>query len=136
MVTIPKNLLARRTRAFEIIRDKSFSFGDFTLASGEKSDYYLDMKPTMFDPEGANLLARLVLHRISKLKVDYIGGLEMGAVPLISPISMISGRIPGFFVRKETKGEVDRGSGRCTPGQERRDPGRRHNRRRLGHAGC
>jgi orotate phosphoribosyltransferase len=103
MVTIPKNLIARRARAFEIIRDKSFQFGDFTLASGEKSNYYLDMKPAMFDPEGANLLARLVLHRISKLKVDYIGGLEMGAVPLISPISMLSGRIPGFFVRKESK---------------------------------
>jgi orotate phosphoribosyltransferase len=103
MASIPKNLIALRTRAFEIIRDKSFSFGEFTLASGEKSNYYLDMKPTMFDPEGASILARLIVRRISKLKVDYIGGLEMGAVPLISPISMLSGRIPGFFVRKEIK---------------------------------
>jgi orotate phosphoribosyltransferase len=101
------NMLEIRARAFQIIKERSFEFGDFTLASGQKSDYYLDMKPTMFDPEGANLLARLVLARISELNVDYIGGLEMGAVPLIAPVIMLSyeaGRpIPGFFVRKQIK---------------------------------
>ena len=108
MASFPKNTIALRTKAFQVIRDKSFAFGDFTLVSGKKSDYYLDMKPAMFDPEGINLLSRMVLNKIEDLKPDYIGGLEMGAVPLIAPISMLSlkpnGRgIPGFFVRKEVK---------------------------------
>jgi orotate phosphoribosyltransferase len=65
------------------------------------------MKPTMFDPQGALLLADLVLDRLEKVDVDLIGGLEMGAVPLISTIAMRSamrGRpLPGFFVRKAAK---------------------------------
>jgi orotate phosphoribosyltransferase len=96
-----------RARAYAIIRDRSFRFGDFTLHSGKKSAYYLDMKPTMFDPEGVGLLARMILDRLKGAEVDYVGGLEMGAVPLIAPVAMLShqsGRdIPGFFVRKEPK---------------------------------
>jgi orotate phosphoribosyltransferase len=101
------NKIALRTRAFQIIKERSFKFGDFTLSSGEKSKYYLDMKPTMFHPEGVNLLAQLVYLRVAELKADYIGGLEMGAVPLIAPISMLSHQsshpVPGFFVRKGVK---------------------------------
>jgi orotate phosphoribosyltransferase len=96
-----------RARAFAIIRDRSFRFGDFTLASGKKSPYYLDLKPTMFDPEGVGLLAAMILDRLSAARVDYVGGLEMGAVPLVAPVAMLSHDrgpgIPGFFVRKEAK---------------------------------
>ncbi len=101
------NTLDDRKRAFEIIKAKSFVLGDIILSSGEKSDHYFDMKPAMFDPEGVNILCRLILSRIAHLNVDYIGGLEMGAVPLIAPLAMISGEqgrpIPGFFVRKAPK---------------------------------
>src|SRR3954469_20970336 len=94
-----------RGRAFNIIRDRSFKFGDFTLHSGAKSKYYLDMKPTMFDPEGVGLLAGLIFDRIRDAKVDLVGGLEMGAVPLVAAVAMASHErgkpIPGFFVRKE-----------------------------------
>jgi orotate phosphoribosyltransferase len=96
-----------RARAFEIIKERSFKFGNFILVSGRTSQYYLDMKPTMFDPEGGNLLARLVLDRIAELKPDYVGGLEMGAVPLIASVTVLSheaGRpVRGFFVRKGAK---------------------------------
>jgi orotate phosphoribosyltransferase len=96
-----------RARVFAIIRDRSFRFGDFTLHSGKKSTYYLDMKPTMFDPEGVGLLAAMILDRIKDANVDFVGGLEMGAVPLIAPVAMLSHErgkaIPGFFVRKEPK---------------------------------
>jgi orotate phosphoribosyltransferase len=96
-----------RARAFQIIKDKSFTFGDFTLASGKRSRFYLDMKPTMFDPEGASLLAQMIFARLATANVDFVGGLEMGAVPLIAPINMLSYEmnrpIPGFFVRKEVK---------------------------------
>jgi orotate phosphoribosyltransferase len=97
-----------RNRAFEIIRERSFRRGKFLLTSGKESDFYLDMKPTMFHPEGATLLAELVLHRIENLRADLIGGLEMGAVPLVSSVTLLSSLkgkpIPGFFVRKATKG--------------------------------
>jgi orotate phosphoribosyltransferase len=98
---------ALRARAFAIVKERSFEFGAFTLASGENSDYYLDMKPTMFHPEGANLLAQLILRRITELGADYIGGLEMGAVPLIAAVTVLSHGtarpIPGLFVRKGVK---------------------------------
>ena len=65
------------------------------------------MKVTTLDPEGSNLIADLILGKISSDNVDYIGGLEMGADPIIVGVSLksyVSGRpIRGFFVRKEAK---------------------------------
>jgi orotate phosphoribosyltransferase len=96
-----------RRRAFELIKAKSFGRKKITLASGKESDFYFDMKPTMLNPEGSHVLAELILARLDSKKVDYIGGLEMGAVPLISPINLLSfhkgAPLPGFFVRKEIK---------------------------------
>jgi orotate phosphoribosyltransferase len=107
METRPSSL-SLKNRAFEIIKSKSFSRGKFVLASGRESNFYLDMKPSMFDPEGANALSLLVLDRIKSLNADLIGGLEMGAVPLVTAVSVLSpgqGKpLPGFFVRKEVKG--------------------------------
>jgi orotate phosphoribosyltransferase len=101
------NKLSTRARAFNLIKERSFRRGDFVLASGKKSKFYLDMKPTMFHPEGANLLSDLIFERIQDLKPDYVGGLEMGAVPLVSAINLLSQMrnqpISGFFVRKEVK---------------------------------
>ena len=101
--------LSLRTRAFNIIKDKSFKRGKFVLASGKESSFYLDMKPSMFDPEGSSLISEMILDRISALNPDYVGGLEMGAVPIISTVGMLSflngnQPIPGLFVRKEVKG--------------------------------
>jgi orotate phosphoribosyltransferase len=99
------NLL--RNKTFNIIKTKSFALGSYDLASGRHSDYYLDMKPTMFDPEGLNGLAQMVLHRLATVDVDCVGGLALGAVPLVSAVSMGSQStekpLPGFFVRKEVK---------------------------------
>lgn len=96
-----------RSRLYDIVRTKSFVRGHVVLASGKESDHYFDMKPTMFDPEGAELLADLILARIAPSGADCVGGLEMGAVPLITPISIASRRagkpLPGFFVRKTVK---------------------------------
>jgi orotate phosphoribosyltransferase len=103
----PMNKLSTRARAFNLIKERSFRRGDFVLVSGKKSQFYLDMKPTMFHPEGANLLSDLIFERIQGLKPDYVGGLEMGAVPLVSAINLMSQirnqPISGFFVRKEVK---------------------------------
>jgi orotate phosphoribosyltransferase len=61
----------------------------------------------MFDAEGAGLLAELLLSRLEAEHADYVGGLEVGAIPLVATTVMLSGKrarpIGGFFVRKEAK---------------------------------
>jgi orotate phosphoribosyltransferase len=98
---------ASRARLAEIIRKRSFGRGEITLASGRKSDFYFNLKPTMLDPEGAALLAELTFEALKDDGLDYIGGLEMGAVPLagaIAQLSWIKGHpIAAFFVRKKPK---------------------------------
>ncbi|MGD9837684.1 MAG: orotate phosphoribosyltransferase [Afipia sp.] len=98
---------ASRARLADIIRKRSFGRGEITLASGRKSDFYFNLKPTMLDPEGAALLAELSLDALKDDQVDYIGGLEMGAVPIagaIAQLSWLKGRpIAAFFVRKKPK---------------------------------
>jgi orotate phosphoribosyltransferase len=98
---------ASRARLADIIRTRSFGRGEITLASGRKSDFYFNLKPTMLDPEGAALLAELSLEALKEDKVDYIGGLEMGAVPIAGAIAQLSwlkgNPISAFFVRKKPK---------------------------------
>jgi orotate phosphoribosyltransferase len=96
-----------RARLADIIRKRSFGRGEITLASGRKSDFYFNLKPTMLDPEGAALLAELTLDALKDDRIDYVGGLEMGAVPLagaIAQLSWIKGQpIGAVFVRKKPK---------------------------------
>jgi orotate phosphoribosyltransferase len=96
-----------RRRAFELIKAKSFGRRDIVLASGKPSTFYFDMKPTMLNPEGATVLSELILARLSSENLDFVGGLVMGAVPLISTINQLSylkGQpLPGLFVRQEVK---------------------------------
>jgi orotate phosphoribosyltransferase len=99
---------AAKSRLIDIVRARSFSTGGETkLASGRSSNFYFDMKPTMLHPEGAHLIATLILEALEGASVDYIGGLEMGAVPLAAAAAAASqarGRpIAAFFVRKQAK---------------------------------
>ena len=90
----------------EMIRARSLRLGRFKLASGRESDLYLNLKPTMMDPRGARLCAEALLARVPA-GADYVGGLEMGAVPAIAAMAAISdvaGRpVRTFFVRKAAK---------------------------------
>lgn len=85
----------------------SYQGGMVELSSGTKSDFYFDLKLAVFDPNGAEALANMILHRLQGMEVDYIGGLETGAVPITSVVAMASLRqgtpLPGFFVRKQAK---------------------------------
>jgi orotate phosphoribosyltransferase len=96
-----------RARLAAIIRTRSFGRGKITLASGRESDFYFNLKPTMLDPEGAALLAELTLDALKDETIDYVGGLEMGAVPIAGAIALMSwqkGRpLPAIFVRKKPK---------------------------------
>src|ERR1700751_1780893 len=98
---------ASRARLHDIIRRRSFGRGEVTLASGRKSDFYFNLKPTMLDPEGAALLAEVNYEALRDHGLDYIGGLAMGAVPLagaIAQLSWLKGHpIAAFFVRKKPK---------------------------------
>jgi orotate phosphoribosyltransferase len=98
----------QRNMLFMLLRERAFRRGRVVLASGKESDYYFDMKPAMLDPDGATLMADLILQELQGVTADAVGGLEMGAVPLIAPVAMKSpayGRyLPGFFVRKAVKG--------------------------------
>ena len=90
-----------------LLKERAFRRGRIVLASGRESDFYFDMKPAMLDPDGAALHGRDNSSRNSRCKADCVGGLEMGAVPLIAPVAMRSlefgRRLPGFFVRKAVK---------------------------------
>jgi orotate phosphoribosyltransferase len=96
-----------RARLRDIIAEKSQLAGTFKLASGGTSGFFFDMKPTLMDPEGSNLVAELILDLLKDEKVEFVGGLELGAVPLAAIIaqkSHYSGRpVPAFLVRKEPK---------------------------------
>lgn len=90
----------------ELITQLSFRRGAFTLASGRSSSYFFDLKPTMLHPLGANLVAQAVLDIIDQFAVDAIGGLVVGAVPLVAATVTLSHAkrpLRGFYVRKEAK---------------------------------
>ena len=91
----------------DVIRQRSYRRGKFRLASGAESEFYFNLKPTMMSPEGAYLSARALLGKIRGENVDTVGGLEMGAVPVIACIAALSHEdgkpVKTFFVRKKPK---------------------------------
>jgi orotate phosphoribosyltransferase len=88
--------------------EHSLRFGDFTLTSGRKSDYYIDGKQTTLRSRGAYLVAQLILDELKGAEVDAIGGPTLGADPVIGAVVALAAleNIPliGFIVRKEAKG--------------------------------
>ena len=86
------NVETKKSRLLEIIKQRSLLKGEFKLASGVMSDYYLDMKPTTFDPEGISLIAEIVCDMLKDDSgIDSIGGLELGAVPIIAAVCAQNG---------------------------------------------
>ena len=106
----PKNsdLPRKREKLLTIIRRQSLLQNrDFRLASGGSSNFFFDMKRTMFHPEGASLVTDLLFDALKEEDFDYIGGLETGAIPIVAALcarSWPEKPIRGFFVRKEVKG--------------------------------
>ena len=76
--------------------------GEFILSSGKKSSFYIDCRKVTLHPQGAKLIGKIILEKIKGLKVDAIGGLTLGADPIISTVVALSD-IPGFIVRKKEK---------------------------------
>lgn len=86
----------------KLLKDRAIKVGEFTLASGVKSNFYVDCRKVTLLPQGAKLIAQIILEKIKNLKVDAIGGLTLGADPITSAVVTLS-NIPGFIVRKKAK---------------------------------
>ena len=96
-----------KDRLIEILKERSVRTGHFTLASGKTSDLYVDARQTTLSPEGATVLAKLILEHLHPDAVG-IGGPVTGADPITGAVithSWQQGRpLHGFMVRKEAKG--------------------------------
>lgn len=101
--------MSERESLIELLKTKSVRYGDFTLASGRKSDVYIDARLTTMSPEGLVLIGPLALSTIRRMKwsADSIGGLTLGADPIAYAVSYASFSSPpwlrAFTVRKEPK---------------------------------
>jgi len=96
-----------REKLKEIVNHKAVFKGDFTLASGKKSKYYIDGKFISLTSDGLAYFAKVILEMIKNDEVKYIGGPTMGADPIIGgtvAMSHLMGRpIDGFIIRKEQR---------------------------------
>jgi orotate phosphoribosyltransferase len=94
-----------RQELLEMLAHKSFRLGEFQLSSGSTSDYYIDCRVTTLDARGAQLVGEVFLAEIHEQgwAADAIGGLTMGADPIVVAVAVTSGTIDGFLVRKAEK---------------------------------
>lgn len=115
-----------RQRLLEILKQKSYEKREVTLASGKKSDFYVDCKQTTLDAEGAYLTGKLMYEIIAAMteKVAGAGGLTLGADPIATAVSIASfeagNPIPAFIIRKEPKGH---GTGQWLEGTKNLETG-------------
>jgi orotate phosphoribosyltransferase len=98
-------MISPRQELLRLLATKSFRLGDFKLSSGGRSDYYIDCRTTTLDARGAQLTGRVFLDEIKHRgwNPEAIGGLTMGADPIVVAVAVISGNLNGFLVRKAEK---------------------------------
>ncbi len=94
-----------RQDLLRLLASKSFRLGEFKLSSGGTSDYYIDCRTTTLDAKGSRLTGEVFLDEIRQRewKPQAIGGLTMGADPIVVAVSVVSGELHGFLVRKAEK---------------------------------
>ena len=102
-----------KRRLAKILVERSYKEGDFLLASGRRSDYYFDCRVTALHAEGSELIGNLFFEAVSEIiasgtPVKGVGGMTMGADPLVSATTVVSSQqgkpLNGLLVRKESKG--------------------------------
>jgi len=104
-------LASKRAELLRLILAVSFERREVTLASGRKSSFYLDLRTTLMRPLGQRLAGELLLAKLMAdgARVDAVGGMAVGAVPLVSAVLSAAAHhdaqtpLLGFFVRKEPK---------------------------------
>ncbi|MGF3056298.1 orotate phosphoribosyltransferase [Microbacterium sp. YY-01] len=112
-------LEADRQRLIELIKDEAVFHGDFTLASGRKASYYVDMRRLTLDHRAAPAIGRIMQDLIRDCDVVAVGGLTLGADPIANAVMHASAGsehpLDAFVVRKEPK---DHGRGRQVEGAD------------------
>ncbi|MCA9175947.1 MAG: orotate phosphoribosyltransferase [Planctomycetales bacterium] len=92
----------------ELIRQDALKFGEFTLASGATSSYYLDCRKVTLQSRGAALIGAAILEHLGDELPDAVGGMAIGADPITGAVITVAGlqgrQLNGFIVRKEQKG--------------------------------
>lgn len=95
-------------RLLRHIQTHALRRGDFVLASGKRSDYYLDCRLTTLSSEGAFCIGQLLTPKLLAQGVDAVGGMTMGADPIVGAVLTQAGQLgqslDGFLVRKAAKG--------------------------------
>jgi len=94
-----------RQDLLRLLAAKSFRLGEFKLSSGGTSDYYVDCRTTTLDAKGSRLTGQVFWDEIRAhgWNPQAIGGLTMGADPIVTSVSVVSGELHGFLVRKAEK---------------------------------
>ena len=94
-----------RAKLLQVLAEKSFRLGQFKLSSGGTSDYYIDCRITTLDAQGSRLTGEVFWEEICVRgwQPQAIGGLTMGADPIVSAVAVVSGQVHGFLVRKAEK---------------------------------
>ena len=114
----------RWARLREIVLERSLKLGDFVLSSQRTSKYLFQLRQTTMFPEGAALISDIILEYMKRHALRCIGGMEMGAVPIVASVGVSSYAqaypVDAFFVRKEAKkhGARERIDGYITDGGE------------------
>ncbi|MDB5308882.1 MAG: pyrE [Gemmataceae bacterium] len=115
---------ATKARLKDLFLHRAVQFGDFTLASGKKSTYYVNSKKVLFHAEAITLLGELLYEATKDLDFQAVGGLEVGAIPMAAAALTAFHRhgrpLEGFFVRKQAKGHgsKERLEGQVGPGDK------------------
>ncbi len=124
-MTTPAHSLSCKEQLLSLLARTSFRLGQFTLSSGGTSDYYIDCRTTTLHAEGGRLTGHAVLELLEEHGIDAeaVGGLTMGADPIVSNVATASAwralshpekpLLHGFLVRKTEKAH---GTGRKVEG--------------------
>lgn len=95
--------MASKEYLIEILKENNvFQEGNFLLSSGKKSNYYIDMKKAITDPEILSTIAKLIYEKIINENIDKIAGPALGAIPIATAVSL-QANIPLLMIRKEKK---------------------------------
>ncbi|MCM8804879.1 MAG: orotate phosphoribosyltransferase [Candidatus Omnitrophica bacterium] len=97
-----------KIKLLRILKERAIVFKEVKLSSGKISNYYIDGKLITLDPKGIYLISRIIFEMIKEEDIDAIGGLTLGADPIVTGVSLISfienKPIYAFIVRSSQKG--------------------------------
>lgn len=98
---------SERDRLRQMLLERSMRFGEFVLASGATSNFYIDVRKTSLHPEGLKWISKMFFEALEGDRVTAVGGLTLGADPLVAGVMLHSAQVgkplEGFLVRRNAK---------------------------------